>query len=119
MDFNTLKDILNAADIQMEKEEKKRKEEEWRELERRLRVRRWEEEEKEEGDLFSDRGVYTVYIRRQVYTYQNVNGGGRVIVSIRSRQHSACTRCNDVSVKLHRELCEECDINIPPRGACL
>ena len=111
---------ISLADLseiltQIERGREKRNREDRDEWERRLREKKWEREEKEEQDFCSARGVYIVYNGSRVYTYQDVRGGSRVVVSIRTRYHTYCKTCGDSSAKLRRGVCKICDVyHTPP-----
>jgi hypothetical protein len=95
-----LGDILSQIQRELENVETKRK----------LREKQWDEEEKDEQVLCSNRGVDIVYKGPHMYTYQDTMGGHRVVVSICSRCHTYCTQCGDTSVKLRGGVCRACDV---------
>ncbi len=100
-----LGDLLTQMERDMR--EKKRQEEEEK---KEKWLRTWEDEEEEEKNACSAMGVYIVYNGLRVYTYQDVIGGSRIVISIRGRQHLACTECDDSSVKLREGRCKACDV---------
>jgi len=97
-----LGDVLSQIQRELENIETRKNEE--------LRDAQWEKEEKDEQDFCSTRGVYIVYRGPQIYTYQNVTGDSRVVVSICVRRHTCCTQCGDSSVKLRGGVCRACDV---------